>query len=153
MATSRNVEANAMVCARFRHDFGPRNVFSLRPTGPDEKDQRRMLAHGLRAQPLFGDDVSWTKLASMAAQGATIRSTRITEEFDFEAFNASQNDNSINLFALDASDRLRVFGSTPGFTPEDGWKIVSLSPEKEKEKEKEKEAKKEDTAEAEGDEK
>jgi len=142
MATSRNVEANAMVCARYRHDFGPKNVFSLRPTGPDEKDQRRMLARGLRAQPLFGEDVSWTKLASMAAQGATIRSTRITEEFDFEDYNASQTDSSINLFALDASDRLKVFGSEPAFTPEAGWRIVSLSPEKAKG----------DSAEAEGEE-
>lgn len=129
MATSRNAEANAMVCARFRHDFGPKNVFSLRPTGPDEKDQRRMLARGLRAQPLFGEDVSWTKLASLTSQGSVVRSTRITEEFDFEDFNASQKESSVNLFALDGAGRLKVFGSSTPFTPEAGWTIVSLGPD------------------------
>lgn len=126
MATSRNAEANAMVCARYRHDFGPRNVFSLRPTGSGEKDERRMLARGLRTKPLFGEDVSWSKLASMVAQGAVVRSTRITEEFDFEAFNASQENGAVNLFALNDSGRLRVFGGEPPFTPEPGWTVVSL---------------------------
>jgi hypothetical protein len=29
LAVSRNQEANAMVCARYRHDFGPANVYSV----------------------------------------------------------------------------------------------------------------------------
>ncbi|MDX1557234.1 MAG: NAD-binding protein, partial [Xanthomonadales bacterium] len=130
MATSRNAEANAMVCARYRHEFGPKNVFSLRPTGPDEKDERRILARGLRTRPLFGDDVSWSKLASMISQGAEIRSTKLTEEFDFEAYNASQKDASVNLFALNDSGRLRVFGGEPQLMPEVGWTVVSLAMEK-----------------------
>ena len=130
MATARNAEANAMVCARYRHDFGPRNVFSLRPTGPDEKSDRRVLARGLRANPLFGDDVSWAKLASLEAGGAKIRATKITEEFDFEDFNASQGEGAINLFALDPNGRLRVFSSEHlKVTPEAGWTVVSLGTE------------------------
>lgn len=128
MATSRNTEANAMVCARYRHEFGPKNVFSLRPTGPEEQDDRKGLARGLRANVLFGAEVSWSKLASMAAQGARIRSTKITEDYDFEDYNADQKDQAVNLFALNPSGRLRIFGSEQNpVTPEEGWTVISLS--------------------------
>ena len=65
-------------------------------------------------------------LASMIAKGAKVRSTRITEEFDFEAYNASQNDGAVNLFALNQSGRLRVFGGEPAVMPEAGWTVISL---------------------------
>lgn len=134
MATSRNTEANAMVCARYRHEFGPQNVFSLRPTGPDERDERKGLARGLRSSPLFGADVSWSMLASMDSKGAKIRSTRLTDDFDFEAYNAEQKDKSINLFALDPSGRLKVFGGDHHqLSPQAGWTVVSLSLEESQE--------------------
>ncbi|MDX1555703.1 MAG: sodium:proton antiporter, partial [Xanthomonadales bacterium] len=133
MATSRNTEANAMVCARFRHEFGPKNVFSLRPTGPEETDERKGLAKGLRSNPLFGSDTSWSKLATMISQGAVIRSTKLTEEFDFEDFNAEQKDNIVVLFALNPDGRLRVVGGDRlSFAPEPGWTIVSLGPDRER---------------------
>lgn len=146
MATSRNTEANAMVCARYRHEFGPTNVFSLRPTGPDEQDERKGLARGLRANPLFGSDVSWAKLASMEAKGAKIRSTSLTDDYDFEDFNADQKDHSVNLFALDASGRLKVFGGQHPFTPESGWKVVSLNLEEAPEKAPQQEQKENDAS-------
>ena len=128
MATSRNTEANAMVCARYRHQFGPQNVFSLRPTGPDETDRRRGLAMGLRTNPLFGNQVSWSMLATMDAKGAKIRSTRITEDFDFDAYNAEQSDHAVHLFAIDGAGKLKVFGDQKHpLTPQPGWTIVSLS--------------------------
>ncbi len=131
MATSRNAEANAMVCARFRHEFGPRNVFSLRPTGPEQTDERKGLARGLRSNPLFGSEVSWARLASMISDGSVIRSTKLTEEFDFEDYNAEQKDNVVVLFALNPEGRLRVQGGDRQFfAPEPGWTVVSLGPER-----------------------
>lgn len=131
MATSRNAEANAMACARFRHEFGPQNVFSLRPTGPGEADERRDLARGLRSKPLFGPEVSWSKLASMASKDSVIRSTKLTDEFDFEDFNAEQKQSAVLLFALDDNGRLRVFGDDQDkLSPEAGWTVISLGPER-----------------------
>lgn len=47
--------------------------------------------------------MTWSKLASLAGQGAAPKSTPLTEEYDFEAFNADQGRQGINLFALDGS--------------------------------------------------
>ena len=126
-ALSLNAEANAMVCARFRPEFGPKRVFSVQTAGPDESDHRQGLATGLRTRTLFGRDVSWTRLASLMGKGAVTRSTPLTEEYDFEAYNADQGRQSVNLFALDEKGRLQVFCPDCEFEPGPGWTIVSLA--------------------------
>ena len=126
-ALSLNAEANAMVCGRYRPEFGPKRVYSVQTAGPDESDQRQGLATGLRSNTLFGRDVTWSKLASLAGQGAVPKSTPLTEEYDFEAFNADQGRQGINLFALDEKGRLQVFGPDRELEPGPGWTVVSLA--------------------------
>jgi NhaP-type Na+/H+ or K+/H+ antiporter len=130
-ALSLNAEANAMVCDRLRPQFGPKRVFSVQLAGPDESDRRAGLATGLRAHPLFGNGVTWSKLASLAGKGAVIRSTPLTEEYDFKALGADQGSAAVNLFALDARGRLRVFSPADDLEPGPGWTVVSLGMENE----------------------
>jgi len=129
LAVSRNPEANAMVCVRHRHDFGQANVFSVQPSSMNETDTREGLMTGLRTSILFGREASWAKLASLIGQGATVRSTPLTKEYDFEAYCASQDKHAIKLFALDTRGKLRVFSSQSEFEPEPGWTVISLSAE------------------------
>lgn len=126
-AVSLNAEANAIVCARYRPEFGPRRIFSLQTAGRDEADERQGLATGLRTNTLFGRDVTWAKLASLAGQGARPKSTPLTEEYDFEAYNADQAEKSVKLFALDEKGRLRVFSPDHDLKPAPGWTVVSLA--------------------------
>lgn len=135
LALSRNNEANAMVCARFRHDFGPANVFGIKPSGDDEENERKELAFNLQTNVLFGKDASWAKLASMIGQGAVTRSTKLSEEYDFEAYKLEQKGHSIPLFALDDQNRLKVFTSDHSFAPAAGWIIISLQVESQPEQE------------------
>lgn len=127
LAVSRNTEANAMVCARYRHDFGPEHVFSVQPANSGEDDsQRKELAQGLRSNILFSRDATWVKLASLIGQGAKVKSTSLTEEFDYEAFNVSKGNGSVNLFALNEKGRLKIFSSGQELKPEPGWTIIGL---------------------------
>lgn len=126
-AMSLNAEANAMVCVRFRPEFGPRRIFSLQTAGRDESDERQGLATGLRTNTLFGQDVTWARLASLIRRGARPRSTPLTEEYDFKAYNADRKERSVKLFALDDEGRLRVFSDERELMPEPGWTVVSLA--------------------------
>lgn len=128
-ALSLNAEANAMVCDRLRPEFGPKRVFSVQLSGPDESDRREGLATGLRTNTLFGSGVTWSKLARLAGQGAVTRSTPLTEEYGFEALCADQDGDAANLFALDERGRLWVFSPKDDFDPEAGWTVVSLGME------------------------
>jgi len=127
MAVSRNTEANAMICARFRHDFGPKHVFSIQSASGDETDQRQALAAGLRTNILFSGGASWAKLASLLGQGAAIKSTGLTTEYDFEAFSTAQGKQAVNLFTLDEKGKLHVFSARNALTPGPGWTVVSLA--------------------------
>ena len=126
-AISRNPEANAMVCARYRHDFGPANVYAVQPSGADKSDTRKALVVGLRAYVLFGKNASWAKLASLIGQGAAVHSTTLSEVYDFEAFLAAQGKQAIKLFALDGDGGLQVFSNHHEIEPGPGWIIVSLT--------------------------
>jgi NhaP-type Na+/H+ or K+/H+ antiporter len=53
LAVSRNAEANAVVCARYRHEFGSSQVFSVRPGSTEDTDQRQGLVRGLRTNALL----------------------------------------------------------------------------------------------------
>lgn len=129
-AVSRNPEANAMICARYRHDFGPAHVFSVQPSSMDESDMRQGLMTGLRTKVLFNKDASWSKLASLIGQGAKVRSTTLSEQYDFEAFRASQDNQDILLFGLDERGKLKVFSSHQELAPGPGWTVISLVNEK-----------------------
>lgn len=127
LALSRNPEANAMVCAHFRHDFGSKHVYSIRPANDEEDSQRKELAQSLRANLLFSRDATWAKLASLLGQGAKFRSTNLTETFDFEAYRISHSKSSVIMFAIDDKDRLKIFSNREELVPEPGWKIIALS--------------------------
>ena len=134
LAMSRNQESNAMVCARYRHDFGPAHVYSVQPSGVEEDNSRKELALGLRTNILFAKDASWSKLASLIGQGAVIRTTKLSEEFDYEAYRVSQSAQSVSLFALDDRGKLKVFSSASEFNPTAGWTVIGLGMPKEDEK-------------------
>ncbi len=129
LAMSRNPEANAMMCARYRHEFGPAHVFTVQPSNGDEDSMRKELALGLRANVLFNRDATWTKLASLIGQGARVKSTKLTEEFDFEAYKLTQDGQSIIMFALNDEGKLKVFSDFKEQQPGPGWTIIALGNE------------------------
>lgn len=126
LAVSRNAEANSVACARYRHYFGPKNVFSIINTSGTEDDEREGLARSLRSRVLFSNSASWSKLASLLGQGAEIRSTTLSESFDYEAYIAADNRRLLELFALDENGRLKVFTEQTDIHPREGWTMISL---------------------------
>jgi hypothetical protein len=131
LAMSRNPEANAMVCNRFRHDFGTKHVYSIQPASGEDDSERKGLAQGLRTNVLFSKDATWTKLASLLGQGAKIRATKLTENYDFGAYQISQSKSSVLMFAINEKSRLKVFSNREEIEPEVGWTIIALAPEEE----------------------
>jgi hypothetical protein len=127
VAMSRSPELNAVVCDQYRHDFGPKNVFSVQ-SGHEEEDERHGLSKRLQANLLFPRDTTWAKLASLMAKGAQVHSTRLTDDFDFEAYKAQWGNVAIPLFALNGSGRLRMRLVDSQWSPEAGWTLVSLVP-------------------------
>lgn len=124
-AMSRNNEANAIVCKYYQPYFGGGNVYRIEDGSSG--GEREELAHELKSFELFSADASWTKLASLLATDATIKSTSLSEEYDFETHTEKWGKNALSLFGLDEKNRLRVFNTGKETKPGPGWTLVYLA--------------------------
>lgn len=127
-AMSRRPALNTLSAIKFRSEFGPRRVFTLRNSQEKDESEKRRVVESYRAPRLFGEGVTQQKLASLIAQGAEIKATPLSEEFDMEAYAKANGKGHIPLFALDPDKRLRAF--TDDFQPDvaPGWTLLSLLP-------------------------
>lgn len=118
-------ELNTMSTMRYRLEFGEQNIFSL-PTPKSEKEVKHEVAPEHRGATLFGPEMSYARLASLLSQGAEIRKTRITEEFDFDAYLNTSGRQVWPLFAIDSRDRIHIFTAEGKPEPRAGWHILGL---------------------------
>lgn len=115
-ALSRRSRWNTLACMKYRSEFGPNRVFSLSNAEDRDASEREKLADDYRVPRLFGEDVTYQKLASLLARGAEIKAINLTDEFDIDAYREKNGSNLIPLFSIDADGKLRVINdeSPPG---------------------------------------
>jgi hypothetical protein len=96
-----------------------------------EKDKERRDVKSRKAishdsHVLFGNEITYAKLASLIAHGAKLRQTKLTENFGFEAYLQQHGRRVTPLFTFNPRKRLRFFTAAETLQPETGWTIVSL---------------------------
>ncbi|MEM7541360.1 MAG: sodium:proton antiporter [Pseudomonadota bacterium] len=119
-------DSNALAASGYRDEFGADEVYVLdvangQLSGRHDMDPRQ------RGRRLFGDQISYAKLAAMFAKGAEIKQTNLTDEFDFHAFCDRAGDTSQPLFACDPKGRIHAFTNHKPVNPAPGWRILSLT--------------------------
>ena len=116
-AMSRRARWNTLACLKYRSEFGPKRVFSLRNAEEREESNRERPVDEFRAPRMFGKDVTYQKLASLLAAGGEIKPINLSEEFDLDAYREKNGGSLIPLFLLTTDGKLRVINEdTP---PED----------------------------------
>ncbi len=122
-------ELNALAGLRFRSEFGSNHVYTL-STEVDkdkegiEQESRTKATHGYHI--LFGSDITFSKVASLIAQGAKAKQTKLSESFGYEAYQEQYGKRATPLFAINNKKRLYFFTAMEAIVPEHGWTIVSL---------------------------
>jgi len=118
-------ELNALAGLRYRSEFGGNHIFFL-ATESDEKDSgsRKGISHN--AKVLFGNTISYAKLASLISQGASVKQTTLSDNFDYDDYQKQYGNRALPLFAFDSKKRLHFFTSTHTIVPEEAWTIVAL---------------------------
>ncbi len=128
VAGSRRHETNTMVCSQYRHQFDTRRLFTLR-TGPvDSATEEEDLVPELRFNVLFGEQLTWSRFASLLSQGSEIRSTPLTEQYDLDAYREKMGEETLPLFALDPQGKLHWISNRKAPEPGPGWTLTSLVP-------------------------
>lgn len=124
LGLSQRRELNALSTMRYRLEFGEQNVYSLAAAG--DSDEKHGVSPDHRGGTLFGAELTYAKLSSVLSKGGEIRQTRLSEEYDFDAYKMTEGRIAWPLFAIDSRDRIHVFTAEKQPKPQAGWNIIGL---------------------------
>lgn len=125
LALTSNNELNALAAMHFAENFGRENVYQLCPEG-GESGRKAAVSRHRRGRFLFGPQATYFHLTSRFASGAVVKTTKLTAEFDYEAFRALYGENAIPLFLIDESGKLEPVSADGPLKPVIGQTMISL---------------------------
>ncbi|REK38403.1 MAG: hypothetical protein DWQ45_04685 [Planctomycetota bacterium] len=125
LAMTPNDEVNSLAALHFQSVFGRAHVYQLSPsagrsTGGEEAGEGRR-----QARRLFNADATYGSLQSRMARGETVKATRLTEEFDYDAFQDYYGEEMTPLFVCEGK-RLSVVSDDAPVSAKPGQTVVAL---------------------------
>ncbi|MFT5693131.1 MAG: NhaP-type Na+/H+ or K+/H+ antiporter [Oceanicoccus sp.] len=133
LAMSRRRYVNVIAAVHFRSDFGRDRIFSLAAAGDKNKTDKHRVADSYEGSQLFGEGITYSELVNKVAAGYEVKSTTLTEEFDWAIYKSKYGQLRLSLFEIDPSGRIRPFTVNGDITPSVGSIILSLELSHEKE--------------------
>lgn len=127
LALTPSERANALAVSRFARLFGRAETYQFSSSPNEHGGRSEKVSHEQRGRPLFAPDVTYADLALRADAGATVKRTKLTDQFNLAQFRAA-NPGAIPLFLLDPSGALTVLAADGQATPRPGQTLISLAP-------------------------
>ena len=121
LALSRNDNVNTLAVVHFTDLFGRGGVYRLAP------ESEKGVAHEFRGRGLFGEEVTFGELYDRYKDGAVIKKTKLTDEFDYEKFTDLYGGEALPLFVINEKGELRVFAADDTPEPASGQTVVALA--------------------------
>lgn len=132
LALTPNDEINALASIRLSPFFGSTEVYQLSP-GELAKKPQDSLGEDIRAHYLWGYGVTYRHLNELFRKGATIHTTKLTEEFTYEDFQKKHHGSQILLFIINERGQLRVVTADESPSPPPGSTLISIMENRESE--------------------
>jgi hypothetical protein len=126
LALSPQADLNALAVLRFKREFGVQGVYRLADAEEANAEPGAARESETAGALLFGPGLDYAALASALSEGAKLKETLLTEDFDFHDYLARHENRAIPLFAVTPKGRLRFFVSGRELRPEAGWKVFAL---------------------------
>lgn len=126
LAMSRRSRWNTLACMRFKTSFGPKRIYRLRVAEDNDESERSRLSDELAAPRLFGDNVTYKKLASLLAKDGEIKTLRLSADFSPEKYREENSAQLLPLFSIDAKGKVRVIVGGMPELDEDGLRMIAL---------------------------
>jgi hypothetical protein len=130
LAMSRQRHLNVIAAVHYRADYGSDRIFSLAVTDNNKTDKHKAI-DSYQGGQLFGKDITYVELVNKVARGQIVKSTKLTEEFDWDTYQAKYKDTRLSLFEIDTKGRVKPFVVDNMPTPTVGSIVLALEPEDE----------------------
>ncbi|WP_203298782.1 cation:proton antiporter [Marinobacter sediminum] len=118
---------NSLATYHFLDWFGNHSVFSLAEGDQDQKARHQTAEKIQMTRGLFGG-VSYAKLASLASQDYTVRTTQLSDEFSYDDFLSKFQRQALVLFVFDSKGHVMPVMDMETLKPEKDWMLISLVP-------------------------
>jgi NhaP-type Na+/H+ or K+/H+ antiporter len=123
LAMTGNNEVNSLAALHFPEIFGRAEVYQLPTTEMDSfRDSPAQHLHG---RFLFHQGLTYGRINVLMRAGATIKTTQLTDKFDYASFMAENSTHVIPLFVI-RGESLLVFTCDQQPHPEVGDRLISL---------------------------
>lgn len=127
MAMTPNHSVNSLAALHFDEVFDSSELYQLPPREEEEKGREKAaVSKHLRGRYLFGPDITYGYLARRFALGAVLKKTKLTEEFDFDAFLERYGAETVPMFLVTEGGNLTVFTAEKPPTPKPGQTLIAL---------------------------
>lgn len=131
LALTSNDEANSLAALHFADIFDRGELYQLSPASERSGEEDEFSPVHLRGRFLFGEGVTFDSLDKKFASGWRVKSTKLSEEFDYEAFCNHYGDAAIVLFIVKEGGELIVVTTDSELKPEPGQNAIAFVKETE----------------------
>ncbi|MCI0777331.1 MAG: cation:proton antiporter [Chloroflexi bacterium] len=129
LAVTPNDEVNALAAQHFAELFDRQHVYQMAPKVDvvhEDPDDRQTIPRHLRGRILFGTRATHEYVSERVADGAIVKSTTLSEEFDYDDFVAMYGDDALRLFIVTEAGELTVVSADATPTVKAGQTLISL---------------------------
>jgi NhaP-type Na+/H+ or K+/H+ antiporter len=126
LTITSNAELGVIAGLRFSSDFGKKNIYYLQTQQEQLSHDKYLVSRQHRGYQLFNEQITYEELSLLLQQGGELRSTVLSEQFDYDAYIKINTHHYIPLFAFDPKDKLFIFSTRRSVKPTTGWTIVSV---------------------------
>jgi NhaP-type Na+/H+ or K+/H+ antiporter len=132
VALTPDDEVNALAALSFREVFGRAEVYQLPPRKGGSPRLESAAPH-LRGRYLFAPGATYDALDERFASGQVVKTTKLSPEFDWQAFRDRYGADALPLFVVSETGGLQVCTADREPAPRPGQSVISLvrpSPER-----------------------
>ncbi len=127
LALSPRGPLNTLSCMHYRMELGSKAVFAVQVAADLEMSKERKAVSHRKWRVLFGPEVSFSSLSKALSHDAwKVRSTLLSQAFDFAAYQQQYRQGMIPLFAVTPKGKIEVFTVEEQLNPQPGWTIIGL---------------------------
>lgn len=119
-------QLNPLISYHFEYTQGKDKVWALTSNEQATRPSHQVSEQYAKKLTLFDEGVTYGYLASAVNRGASVKTTRLTDEFSFEDYKTKYNERATPLLAINKEGKTYTFINGNSIEPMSGWRIISL---------------------------
>ncbi len=127
LAMTPNNEVNSLAAIHFPEVFSRAEIYQLpMATMDDVTSSNTVTPAHLTGRFLFGPKMTYAHLIEKFRNGAIVKATELSDNFDYEDFNKEYGSDAIPLFLITSKNKLHIFTADSQPAPRPGQVLISL---------------------------